>query len=257
MSPRPYQMGRRQEAREQTRASVLAAARALLMADDGIMGFTVDAVARQAGVARMTVYYQFASKAGLLEALFDDLARRGDMEHLATAFRQSDLRAALETYAATFAHFYQTDRLVLRRLRALAVLDPDLWSVIRARDERRRQGLRALLARQEASDDASGDALSPASRDEVIEVLYSLLSFEFFDTLAGPDRSIEDVVPVVQSLAWTAVGALGRSTPQPTDSVSPQTRACERPDHPSLSPAGQGTTASSFPSPPGLRTREL
>ena len=32
----------------------------------------IDAVARQAGVARMTVYYQFESKKGLLEALLDD-----------------------------------------------------------------------------------------------------------------------------------------------------------------------------------------
>ncbi len=52
------------------------------MEEGGLFGFTVDAVAREAGVARMTVYYQFGSKAGLLEAIFDSLAVRGGAEEL-------------------------------------------------------------------------------------------------------------------------------------------------------------------------------
>src|SRR5262249_35010278 len=71
MSPRPYRLGQRQAAAEQTRARILAAARELLVASAGFSGFSVEAVARQAGVARMTVYYQFGSKPGLLEALYD------------------------------------------------------------------------------------------------------------------------------------------------------------------------------------------
>jgi len=69
MSPRPYRLGQRQATTEQTRARILAAARELLMARDGFNGFSIDAVAREADVARMTVYYQFGSKIGLLEAL--------------------------------------------------------------------------------------------------------------------------------------------------------------------------------------------
>ena len=37
--------------------------------------------------------------------------------------------------------------------------------------------------------------------DAAVKVLYSLTSFEFFDTLAGPDRTTEDVAPVVIELA--------------------------------------------------------
>src|SRR5262249_59613985 len=95
MKRRPYRLGQRQTSVEQTRARIVAAAREILAARDGFSGFTVDAVAAQAGVARMTVYNQFGSKLGLLEALFDDLAARGLVERLRTAFGRPDPREAL------------------------------------------------------------------------------------------------------------------------------------------------------------------
>ena len=75
MSPRPYRLGKRKEAVDETRDRILAAAQEILKGD-GYMEFTVDTVAGEADVSRATVYYQFGSKAGLLEALFDDLAVR-------------------------------------------------------------------------------------------------------------------------------------------------------------------------------------
>ncbi len=77
MSPRPYRLGQRQMITEQTRTRILAAARELLMESSGFSSFSLDAVARQADVARMTVYHQFGSKIGLLEALCDSLAALG------------------------------------------------------------------------------------------------------------------------------------------------------------------------------------
>src|SRR5205807_3910390 len=105
---------------------------------DGFSGFTIDAVARQAGVARMTVYYQFGSKLGLLEALFDDLAARGQMQQLATAFQQPDPVVALAEYIAVFGHFWTSDRRMIRRLHGVAALDPEVELGLRAREERRR-----------------------------------------------------------------------------------------------------------------------
>ena len=84
MSPRPYRLGQRQATTEQTRARIIAAARELLVARKGFSGFSIDAV------ARMTVYYQFGSKIGLLEALSDSLAAHGGLEQLAAAFRCPD-----------------------------------------------------------------------------------------------------------------------------------------------------------------------
>src|SRR5579872_1998691 len=129
MSPRPYRLGQRQAASEQTRARILNAARELLIANDGFSGFSIDAVARKADVARMTVYHQFGSKIGLLEALSDSLAARGGMEQLADAFRRPEPLEALDAYITVFSRLWNADRLVTRRLRALAVLDPDFEQV--------------------------------------------------------------------------------------------------------------------------------
>lgn len=202
MSPRPYRLGQRQASTEQTRARILAAARELLMEHDGFARFSIDAVARQADVARMTVYHQFGSKIGLLEALCDSLAFSGGMEQLATAFRRPEPIGALDEFIAVFAHFWNSDRLILRRLRGLAALDADFEQVIRARDEGRRRGLRVLAGRIA---EKHGHP-APEALDETINVLYTLTSFEFFDTLAGSTQSIEEVVQVVRRLAHAAIG---------------------------------------------------
>jgi len=202
MSPRPYRLGQRQVLIEQARERILTATRALLMTSNGFSGFSMEAVARRAAVARMTVYHQFGSKIGLLEALCDSLAASGGMEQLATAFRQPEPLDALMEYITVFSHFWNADRLVLRRLRGLAALDPDFEQVVRARDERRRQGLGVLVRRLA---DNYGCPVREAL-NETVDVLYTLISFECFDTLAGPTRSLEEVAPVVQRCALAVLG---------------------------------------------------
>jgi AcrR family transcriptional regulator len=202
MSPRPYRLGQRQATTEQTRVRIINAARELLAESSGFSGYSIDAVARQADVARMTVYHQFGSKIGLLEALSDSLAAHGGMEHQADAFRRPEPLDALDEYITVFGRFWNTDRLVMRRLRALAALDPDFEHVIRKRDEWRRQGVRVIMQRF-----VEKHMLSPTEPlDEIVDALFTLLSFETFDTLAGPSRSIQEVVPVVQRLARAALG---------------------------------------------------
>jgi AcrR family transcriptional regulator len=168
----------------------LAATRELLMAADGVARFTIDAVAERAGVARMTVYYQFKSKGGLVEALFDWLADAGGMRQLPLAFQTAEPRAALDRFILTFVRFWASDRLVLRRLRALAATDAELEAVFHARDDRRREGLRVLVGR-----------LSPA-RDsvELVDVLHALTGFEFFDDLSRDGRSPDEVAAIIQRL---------------------------------------------------------
>src|SRR5215470_14806578 len=136
MSPRPYRLGKREEAVGQSRRRILDAARELLGVAAAYPGFTVDAVARRADVARATVYYQFGSKTGLLEAVCDDLAEAGGMAGLADVFTSPDAEAAIRGFITAFAGFWAADRVVMRRLRALAALDPDVGTVVAARDQR-------------------------------------------------------------------------------------------------------------------------
>jgi AcrR family transcriptional regulator len=200
VSPRPYNLGKRREPVEAARRQVLDAARQLLGGPAGYTAFTVDAVARQADVARATVYYQFGSKAGLLEALCDYLADLGGMSGLAGAFTEPDPRQALHRFVASFGQFWAADRPAMRRLRALAQLDPDVGAVIAARDQRRRDGLAVLTGRLAGR--AGADA---AGLDRVVRVLTVLTSFETFDGLAGPDWEITAVVPDVLRLAEAAL----------------------------------------------------
>src|SRR2546421_3217936 len=142
MTSRPYRLGRRQAAVDRTRARILRAARALLVSR-GSAEFTIEAVARGARVTRVTVYQRFGSRSKLLEALFDDLARRGGMWDLADAFRQPDPDAALARVVTTFARFWAAHRPLHPRLLALPAPHPGLERTLRAPPERRRQSPRA------------------------------------------------------------------------------------------------------------------
>jgi AcrR family transcriptional regulator len=199
MSPRRYDLGKRREQIDQSRQQVLDAARFLLAGTASYTAFTVDAVAKQADVARATVYYQFGSKAGLLEALCDALAEAGQMSDLAGAFADPDPLEALGRFVACFGRFWSADRLAMRRLRALAALDPDVSAVISARDQRRREGLEVLVGRfREAQ-------LTAAEPGRAVRVLMALTSFETFDALALPDQELTSAVPVVLQLAEAAL----------------------------------------------------
>jgi AcrR family transcriptional regulator len=201
MNQRPYRLGQRQAAADQTRSRIVAAARELLAAPDGVSGFTVDAVAAQSGVARMTIYNQFGSKPGLLEALLDDLAVRGLVARLRLIFGQAEPSEALNGLIAAFVGFWSSDRIVIRRIHGLASTDQEIERVLRARDERRREILRGIVGRLAEE----GNKPSPKARDEVIDVLHTLTSFETFDSLAGSTRSLEEVTSLMRRLARAAL----------------------------------------------------
>jgi AcrR family transcriptional regulator len=117
MSPRRYRMEKRQASRDETRQRILDAARELLSGDQS-PDLSMEAVARRADVSRLTIYYQFTSRAGLLEALYDHLATRGHMQRMPEVFQQANQEQALGKMIEVFAGFWSTDTAVLRRLRS-------------------------------------------------------------------------------------------------------------------------------------------
>ncbi len=131
----------------------------------------------------------------------DSLAVSGGMEQVASAFRQPEPLDALDQYIQILGRFWNVDRLVMRRLRALAALDPDFEHVIRTRDEWRRQGVRVITQRLvELHFLSEGSAF-----DKTVDILFTLTGFETFDTLAGSTRSMEEVAPLVYWLARAAL----------------------------------------------------
>jgi AcrR family transcriptional regulator len=200
MSPRPYNLEKRRAAAEQTRARILEATRELIMATSTPP--SIDAVAARAGVARMTVYYQFGSKSGLLEALFDSLGGPHFRSELPAVMSESDPVVALARLIDVFCRFWAAERLVTRRIRGMAALDTEFEESIRGRDERRRQLLRIVLGRIAAQHGRP----SPDSFEETVRLFYAITSFATFDTLAGESGTANDVTPLVQRLARLVLG---------------------------------------------------
>jgi AcrR family transcriptional regulator len=183
MAKRAYDSTKRQEAAAATRGELIDAAKALLAAKDGVSALTIDAVAARAGTARATVYNHFASKDALLEALYLDLATRGGLEALPAALAIADPMAALMRIVEIFGAFYAGEPLVLRRLRALAALDPDVEKGMAKRDGWRRSFVRSVL-----------DRLRPRHADDTLEIIWSLTSFESFRAAAGPSGALGPAV---------------------------------------------------------------
>jgi AcrR family transcriptional regulator len=183
MSPRAYQLGKRQQQVDLLRRDVVDAARLLLGETKGYAEFTIDAVAKRAGVARATVYYQFDSKVGLLQAVCDGLAEGGRLGDIEAAFSQPDPMESIRIVICCFARLWDFDRTAMRRLRSLARLEPEVGAVIEERDERRRGIIRVFV-------DKLGTASDKSEGDKLVRVLTTLTSFETFDALARPPQTM-------------------------------------------------------------------
>jgi len=194
VSPRPYRKRARQEAVDETRLRIIAAARELLSDPAGVTSFTIDGVAARADVARMTVYYQFKSKRGVLEALFDDVAARGGMGNLREAFLQNEPAKALEAFVERFVRFYASERIIIRRANALAALDPEVDAAMRERIGWRKEALTELTRR-----------LGIERNTRLVDTLVMLLGFESFDLLARGRRSIREITRILIDLANAAI----------------------------------------------------
>jgi AcrR family transcriptional regulator len=188
VSPRPYRSETRRSASDATRDRILEAAAELLRAK-GPVAFTIDKVASKAGVARMTVYNQVGSKAGLVEAVSDHLAARGGLHRMPEAFQTADAAAGLEKLVRIFTTFWAAEQLPLKRLRAVIALDPELAAT--NRDKRRRQAIRTLLERRSAP---RGDAMD---LEELADLLWALTSFETYEHLSAGGRTPEQVADLV------------------------------------------------------------
>src|SRR5262245_14987171 len=106
--PRPYSMATRAAVSADTRRRILEAARRLL-AGRGNMDLCLDAVARAADVTRVTIYNQFESRSGLLEALYDYLAERGNVRRGQAALLEKDLDLVIAGFVAALVDFWSSD----------------------------------------------------------------------------------------------------------------------------------------------------
>jgi len=201
MSPRPYRMGKRQAATDDTRARILEAARQLL-ANESETDLSMEAIARRADVSRLTIYYQFKSRPGLLEALYDHLAIRGNMRRMAEVFHEADPSVALDKLVLTFVGFWSSDPVVIRRLRGMATLDAEIDQGIRARDARRQHAAREIIRRTVLG---GKKKLSTEQQNLSADVLSMLTSFESYAALARAGHTQGVILATLTRMARAAI----------------------------------------------------
>jgi AcrR family transcriptional regulator len=200
MPKRNYVSSARASAAAETRERIIAAGARLLRKDASIANFSLDVVAKAAGVTRLTVYNQFGSRRGLLEAVFDDIARQGGLFELAEVMAIADPRVALDRLVEIFCAFWGHDPAVGGLNQAIAT-DPEFGEALLERNERRREMLTALLSRI-----VGKHAAKRAVRDTV-DLIFVLTSYPTFAALS-PQRSTEEVCRLLQTACHTAVDGM-------------------------------------------------
>jgi AcrR family transcriptional regulator len=182
MSTRGYRLGRRQEGVEQTRSTILSAARELI-AEHGA-GFSLGKVAARAGVSRITVYNQFGSRALLVHALAAEARPAMPPPHSDHSPEPRDeLRRRIAQACTTWA------------------VDPGLY--------RHLHGHIAWAAQESGADRALAESLAAADQlragcsiKEAEDVIGILTSFPAFDRLhQGGRRSPSAVAEILVRLA--------------------------------------------------------
>ncbi|SRR5579883_682838 len=200
MPPRSYASPARHAAAAQTKARLVAAATRLLRKAPRA-GVSLEAVAKAAGVSRLTVYNQFGSRRGLFEAVFDERAKAGGLLRLAGAVNDPDPRAGLDRVIEIFCDFWSFDPSVGRLHR---IADPEFAEAVAARNERRRKAIAALVQRM--SPEPAGEN---ATRD-LVDLLFALTSYAMFNLLLVNGRSAAEAKTLIKGICAAALALFRR-----------------------------------------------
>jgi AcrR family transcriptional regulator len=170
---RPYRQRLRAESSALTRRRIIEAARQVLTARP-FHGFNISEVAELARVVRSTIYTVFGSREGLLRAVAEDMAERGDPN------AWQAIRRNIEEGTKMAA----SEHSVVLGITVLAAVDPEAAVVAAEMDQTRLRGLRSLARRLSEQ----GYLRPELSQQEAVDVLWALTSWNTFDQLYSGRR---------------------------------------------------------------------
>lgn len=200
--PRAYDTTTRDITTAETRTRLLETANRLLRAGPNRKLVSLDAVAKAAGVTRLTVYNQFGSRRGLFEAVFDQRAQAGGLDRIAEAMSLADPREGLRMLIRIFCEFWGGEPAV-GRLHGVAALDPEFAKSLVERNERRRRALALLVRRMAKNKDPTA-----LSRHDLVDLLFSLTGFATFDSLTA-GRSLQSVADTLVAASDALLSSAG------------------------------------------------
>jgi AcrR family transcriptional regulator len=179
---RKYASPRREEQALRTRREIAEAARKLF-SERGYDGATIDAIAREAGVARETVYAIFKNKQRVLAYLLD-ISVGGDQQpirvmdrpEVQATLRDPDQRRQLASFAHGVAAIQGRAAMVFEITRIAAKTEPEIDRRLK-RLYRERLGNMRRVAHAVAS---NGPLRDGVSEDRAGEILWGLSSADLF-----------------------------------------------------------------------------
>jgi AcrR family transcriptional regulator len=194
---RPYDLGKRLDQMDQSRAAILRAARAQLEAN-GYRQLTMASLAAESGVTRQTIHNLFGTKTGVLEAVFDGIALDSGMEQMREVMMLPPGEAQLVRFVGIFCGFWSKNRMLVRRVHGIGAIDPEFGAVIEARNQRRLMAATRVMERMDSENVKQRAAM-----------LAALTSFEFFDALAESCGSEAQAEAMVLGLARASLTLAG------------------------------------------------
>lgn len=210
---KPYRLEhRRRQAKlqvEETRRAIVAAARRMF-ARKGYVATTIEAIARDAGVATQTVYANFGSKSSIFEAVVEFAATEPDLLDIAAQYgaASSDPQRQLRLAAAFGRRLFHRLSDIFDALPGAAAAEPALARLRLRQEEGRRSRSRGIIAAW-----AESGGLRPGlTKAEATDVMFAIACPELFRLLVtrsgwSPERYEEWLVT---TLEWLL---LGQQTP--------------------------------------------
>ncbi|WP_152360917.1 TetR/AcrR family transcriptional regulator [Microlunatus speluncae] len=164
---------------------------------------SIDQVARDAGVARSTIYLVFESRAGLFDALARHVFQRAGFLEIGEAVHHPDAREHLRGSFRASSAAYAAERDILRALYSSAHLDPEAFAGAAGRlEEGRLGGMRYLAKRL----DEQGQLRPGLTRRAATDQLFVFTSFDCFDLLhTGRGLSPAKIAEALAAMAERAV----------------------------------------------------
>lgn len=152
-------------------------------------------------MSRATVYYQFKSKQGLLDAALEEAQHRGGLEDvlLVSRFPPPPPSAiwSLREFIAAWCRLWDQDRDFYRGVMGLARVDPQLRELIKSHEDKRVKAARMIA-------EAVATRYQPR---RTADGLLALTSFETFDRLRESSRALDEVIEISCRMAESLVDA--------------------------------------------------
>lgn len=198
--PRAVQ-GRRQQQVEETRRRIVESARTLF-GGEGFHAVGLEELAAHAGVGRKTIYFQFGSKLGLLEALVRDASSRaGVSEFVASALSDDSVDRGLKRFVRGSCSVWENDSALCRALITLAASDADARDLLDRLGADRLSDLRRLAARARRLG-RLGRGWTPT---RAADALWLVTSFETYDLLHRAGKSAREAAELLCDLAGSVL----------------------------------------------------